>query len=195
MSVLSLLIFLPIAFSVVILLLPENLKGYFKWITVGVTAVEFLLSIWVYLQFDQHTEGFQFLVQKDWITLPLGSLGVASIDYLIGVDGISMPMILLTGLVMFIGSISSFEIGQKEKAYYALYLLLTGSVIGCFVALDMFLFYLFFEFMLLPMYFLIGIWVASQRICFYQILYLYLGRLIIYFGSHDWFVFISNRSS
>ncbi|MDI9875428.1 complex I subunit 4 family protein [Flectobacillus rivi] len=163
MSVLSLLIFLPIAFSVVILLLPENLKGYFKWITVGVTAVEFLLSIWVYLQFDQHTEGFQFLVQKDWITLPLGSLGVASIDYLIGVDGISMPMILLTGLVMFIGSISSFEIGQKEKAYYALYLLLTGSVIGCFVALDMFLFYLFFEFMLLPMYFLIGIWGGPRK--------------------------------
>ena len=79
--------------------------------------MEFLLTIWVYLQFDQHTEGFQFLVQKDWITLPLGSLGVASIDYLIGVDGISMPMVLLTGLVMFIGSISSFEIGQKEKAY------------------------------------------------------------------------------
>ena len=64
MSVLSLLIFLPIAFSVVILLLPENLKGYFKWITVGVTAVEFLLTIWIYLQFDQHTEGFQFLVQS-----------------------------------------------------------------------------------------------------------------------------------
>ncbi len=163
MSVLSLLIFFPLVCSLAIALLPDQYKAYYKWITLLVTGVELLGSVWLYGQFDTQEPGYQFLEKFDWITLPLGSLGVGSIDYLLGIDGISMPMVLLTGLVMFIGAIASFEIKQKEKGYFALYLLLTASVIGCFVALDMFLFYLFFEFMLLPMYFLIGIWGGPRK--------------------------------
>jgi NADH-quinone oxidoreductase subunit M len=81
----------------------------------------------------------------------------------VGVDGISLSMVLLTGVIGFIGIISSWKIARNIKAYFALYMLLLASVMGCFLALDMFLFYLFFEFMLLPMYFLIGIWGGPRR--------------------------------
>lgn len=163
MPILSILIFLPLIASLVIAFSPDQYKAYFKWFTLGVTGVELLLCIFLYFNFDKTTSDYQFLEQIDWITLPLGTLGVGSIDYLLGLDGISLPMVVLTGIVMFVGAISSFEIKKKEKGYFSLYLLLTGSVIGCFIALDMFLFYLFFEFMLLPMYFLIGIWGGPRK--------------------------------
>jgi NADH-quinone oxidoreductase subunit M len=163
MPILSILIFLPFIASLVVAFLPNRYKAYFKWFTLIITGIELLLCIYIYLNFDKGITDYQFLEQIDWITLPLGNLGVGSIDYLLGIDGISMPMVLLTGIVMFIGAISSFEIKKKEKGYFSLYLLLTGSIIGCFIALDMFLFYLFFEFMLLPMYFLIGIWGGPRK--------------------------------
>jgi NADH-quinone oxidoreductase subunit M len=163
MPILSLLIFLPIFASLVLAFTPERFVPYFKWVTLIVTGAELLLCIYLYLQFDKQVADYQFLEQYDWITLPLGNLGIGSIDYLLGVDGISMPMVLLTGIVMFIGAISSLEIKDKSRGYFSLYLLLAGSIIGCFIALDMFLFYLFFEFMLLPMYFLIGLWGGPRR--------------------------------
>ena len=163
MPILSLLIFLPIFASLVLAFSPERFVPYFKWITLVVTGGELLLCVYLYLKFNRQVSDYQFLEQYDWITLPLGNLGIGSIDYLLGVDGISLPMVLLTGIVMFIGAISSFEIKDKSRGYFSLYLLLAGSIIGCFIALDMFLFYLFFEFMLLPMYFLIGLWGGPRR--------------------------------
>jgi NADH-quinone oxidoreductase subunit M len=163
MPILSLLIFLPILASLILAFTPERFVPYFKWITLVVTGVELSLCVFLYSIFDKQEADYQFLEQYDWITLPLGNLGIGSIDYLLGVDGISMPMVLLTGIVMFIGAISSFEIKDKSRGYFSLYLLLAGSIIGCFIALDMFLFYLFFEFMLLPMYFLIGLWGGPRR--------------------------------
>jgi NADH-quinone oxidoreductase subunit M len=163
MPILSLLIFIPIVASFVLAFAPERFVPYFKWVTLVVTGVELVFCVYLYLIFDKQVADYQFLEQYDWITLPLGNLGIGSIDYLLGVDGISMPMVLLTGIVMFVGAISSFEIKEKSRGYFSLYLLLAGSIIGCFIALDMFLFYLFFEFMLLPMYFLIGLWGGPRR--------------------------------
>ena len=163
MPILSLLIFIPIFASLILAFTPERFVPYFKWVTLIVTGLELLLCVFLYLKFDRQISDYQFLEQHDWITLPLGNLGIGSIDYLLGVDGISMPMVLLTGIVMFVGAISSFEIKDKSRGYFSLYLLLAGSIIGCFIALDMFLFYLFFEFMLLPMYFLIGLWGGPRR--------------------------------
>ena len=163
MPILSLLIFIPIIASLILAFTPERFVPYFKWVTLIITGLELLLCLFLYLKFDRQISDYQFLEQYDWITLPLGNLGIGSIDYLLGVDGISMPMVLLTGIVMFVGAISSFEIKDKSRGYFSLYLLLAGSIIGCFIALDMFLFYLFFEFMLLPMYFLIGLWGGPRR--------------------------------
>ena len=184
--ILSLLIFLPLAGSLLVALLPENQRAQFpglafRWIALAITLVEVVLSGMAYAVFDSTVAGYQLLEQANWITLPLGNLGVASISYLIGVDGISLPLVILSAVVMLIGVLSSWTMTHRLKAYYSLYLLLTGTIMGCFVALDFFLFFLFFEFMLLPMYFLIGLWGGPRReyasIKFF--LYTLLGSLLI----------------
>lgn len=179
--ILSLLIFLPLIGALVVALLPDNQHIPFKWLTLGVAMAELLLSVVAYAQFDQKQTGYQLLEQADWITLPLGNLGVVSIDYLLGIDGISLPLVVLSSVVLLIGVISSWTIEHRQKAYFSLYLLLSGTIMGCFMALDFFLFFLFFEFMLLPMYFLIGLWGGPRReyasIKFF--LYTLLGSVLI----------------
>ncbi|SFD54766.1 complex I subunit 4 family protein [Spirosoma endophyticum] len=178
---LSLLIFLPLFGSLLVALLPGNQTVRFRWIALAVTLAEVVLSGMAYVRFDKTLTGYQLLEQTDWITLPLGNLGVASIDYLVGVDGISLPLVVLSAVVMLIGVISSWNVTHRLRAYFSLYLLLAGTIMGCFVALDFFLFFLFFEFMLLPMYFLIGLWGGPRReyasIKFF--LYTLLGSLLI----------------
>ncbi|GAB4026680.1 complex I subunit 4 family protein [Spirosoma gilvum] len=179
--ILSLLIFLPLFGALVIALLPESQVIQFRWIAFLITLAELMLSVVAYRAFDPTVAGYQLLEQADWITLPLGNLGIVSIDYLLGVDGISLPLVMLSALVMLIGVVSSWAITHRLRAYYSLYLLLTGTIMGCFIALDFFLFFLFFEFMLLPMYFLIGLWGGPRReyasIKFF--LYTLLGSLLI----------------
>ncbi len=160
---LSLLIFIPLLSALLIALLPESQAERFRWIALGVTLVEVVLAGLLAAGFDTTRSDYQWLEQADWITLPLGNLGVASIDYLVGVDGMNLPLVVLSAVVMLVGVVSSWHMTQRLKAYYALYLLLTGTIMGCFVALDFFLFFLFFEFMLLPMYFLIGLWGGPRR--------------------------------
>ncbi|GAB3576770.1 NADH-quinone oxidoreductase subunit M [Spirosoma luteolum] len=178
---LSLLIFLPLLSALLVALLPESLASQFRWIALAVLILEVVLAGLVGAGFDTARPDYQLLEQADWITLPLGRLGVASIDYLVGVDGISLPLVLLSAVVMLIGVVSSWQITHRRRAYFALYLLLTGTIMGCFLALDFFLFFLFFEFMLLPMYFLIGLWGGPRReyasIKFF--LYTLLGSLLI----------------
>ncbi|OZI06666.1 oxidoreductase [Siphonobacter sp. BAB-5385] len=163
MPILTTLIALPFLGAVLLLLLPEAVRNACRWLTVLLCTVHLALSSWLWFQFDPQLVGYQFAENHDWITMALGQFGIISIDYSVGTDGLSLPMVWLTSLVMLVGAVSSFEIREKERAYYALYLLLMGSVVGCFVALDLFLFFLFFEFMLLPMYFLIGIWGGPRR--------------------------------
>ncbi|GAB3248156.1 NADH-quinone oxidoreductase subunit M [Larkinella harenae] len=160
---LSSLIFIPLLGALLVALLPASLKNIYKWITLIVCGIELLICGAVYMAFDPTQAGYQLLERTDWISLSLGSLGLVSIDYLVGVDGISLPLVLLSGAVMLVGAVSSWTIDKRLKAYHSLYLLLTATVIGCFVALDFFLFFLFFEFMLLPMYFLIGLWGGPRR--------------------------------
>lgn len=163
MNILSVLIFLPLLGSLIISLLPGIYERYFKWISLIFSLIGLLISGFIFLNFDKTTQNYQFLEQIDWITLSIGTLGTLSIDYLLGIDGISLPLVLLASIIQVIGAISSFEIKVKLKGYFATYLLLSASVLGCFLAIDFFLFFLFFEFMLLPMYFLIGIWGGKNR--------------------------------
>ncbi|GAB2520192.1 complex I subunit 4 family protein [Spirosoma aerophilum] len=179
--ILSLLIFIPLIGSLVVALLPESRSTQSRWIALAVTLADLVLAGMAYGGFDKSVGGYQLLEQANWITLPLGNLGIASIDYLLGVDGMSLPLVVLSAVVMLIGVVSSWSMTHRLKAYYSLYLLLTGTIMGCFVALDFFLFFLFFEFMLLPMYFLIGLWGGPRReyasIKFF--LYTLLGSLLI----------------
>ncbi len=167
--ILSILIFLPVFASLGILFLPGGKPGLYRWITLLISAINLGLALVVYLHFDsqQHginrEEAMQFVEKLPWITLSLGNLGKLSIQYFVGLDGLNLPMVLLSAVVLLIGAISAWTVTYKAKGFHSLFLLLSGSVIGCFVALDFFLFFLFFEFMLLPMYFLIGIWGGARR--------------------------------
>jgi NADH-quinone oxidoreductase subunit M len=138
-------------------------------VTLGVTGLQLVLSLVLWAAFDGNhipaswADSFQFVTKTSWIRLNLEGIGVLNVDYFIGLDGISLPMVVLSSLILLIGVISSWSIEIKTKGFYVLYLILGASVIGCFAALDFFLFYLFFEFMLLPMFFLIGIWGGKRR--------------------------------
>jgi NADH-quinone oxidoreductase subunit M len=160
---LSILIFLPLLLAGVLLFLPDTLQRFFKWINLGTSLVQLVLGTWIWHIFDKKSTDYQLFENYNWIDLSLGSLGRVSIHYTLGIDGFSLPMVWLAALVMLIGAMASFEIGVKHKAYFTLYLLLNASVMGCFLAVDFFLFFLFFEFMLLPMYFLIGLWGGPRR--------------------------------
>lgn len=169
----SLLIFAPLISVVLILLIPKSKSPYYKYVTLFTTVFQLVVSLFILKGYDYKGEespkgvnaesGFQFVERLDWIDLNLGSLGKLSIDYFVGLDGISIGMLLLSTVVLVIGVISSWNIEKDQKGYFVLYLLLCTSVIGCFVALDFFLFYLFFELLLLPMYFLIGMWGGPRR--------------------------------
>lgn len=188
MGYLSLIIFIPLIAAVVVMALPKKLEEYNKWITLGATAIQLVLCYVVYTGFDNTDstafntiDNYRFVEKADWITLNMGEWGKLSIDYFVGVDGVSISMILLTGIVMFAGALASWNVSKNLKAYHSLYLILTCTVAGCFVALDFFLFYAFFEFMLLPMYFLIGIWggVRREYASLKFLLYTLLGSLFI----------------
>lgn len=169
---LSFIIFTPIIAALLVLFTPKKSRLLHQWIALGASAVQLVLAVFIFskLQLGENTPqgidqlaNFQLLEKYDWIDLDLGSLGQLSIDYALGIDGLNGFMVLLSAIVMVIGAVSSFEIKEKTQGYFALYLLLSGSIMGCFLALDFFLFFLFFEFMLLPMYFLIGIWGGIRR--------------------------------
>src|SRR5215813_10216955 len=197
---LTLITFVPVAGMVVCLALPEAMKNACKWIAAAATAVQLVIALALYAHFDTTTTAVQFAEKYQWIP-------TYHITYFMGVDGISISMVLLTALICFISVFASFSITRAEKAYYALLLMLDAGMMGVFVSLDFFLFYIFWEVMLLPMYFLIGIWGGPRReyaaIKFF--LYTLLGSVLIllamlglyYYGAQPTFdmtVLASNAS-
>ena len=156
---LSLLIFFPVMWAFLGLWLPARKGGQFLpiWSVVG-SLFTFGLSLCLYLRFSTEGASFQFGEKMDW----LPSLGIS---YSIGVDGISLWLILLTTFLMPIALLGSFNaVETRVREYYFLLLSLETAMLGAFVSLDLFLFYVFWEVMLLPMYFLIGIWGGKDRI-------------------------------
>ena len=166
--ILSILIFLPLAAALIVALLPKGLVSLAKKVALGVSVVQLVLGVFLFMKYHSSpgvydVSGFQFSERVNWIRLDLQGLGKLSAEYFVGVDGLSVSLVLLSILVLLIGVIASWQIEDRRKGYFSLYLLLNASIIGCFVALDFLLFYLFFEFMLLPMYFLIGLWGGPRR--------------------------------
>lgn len=167
---LSYIVFIPLVAAILVLLTPRAYKHLYRVLTVLGLGLTLALIIFAISGFDAlvqsaiNSESNLQLVEKtEWFSISLGSMGKFSVDYFVGTDGLNIGMLLLTGIVLLIGAIASWNIKEKQKAYFGLYLLLSSSILGCFVALDFFLFYLFFEFMLLPMYFLIGIWGGPKK--------------------------------
>ncbi|MCS3733673.1 complex I subunit 4 family protein [Mucilaginibacter dorajii] len=171
MNILTLLIFIPVLFGIVIMVLPSRMRNSFKYITLLATLIQLGISIWMYLNFKtganfagiNHEDQFQFVQKLPWISLNLGGMGKMQIDYFVGIDGISITLLVMTSLVMVIATLASWEIKSNLKGFFLLFLLLDMAVVGVFCALDFFLFYLFYELMLLPLYFLIGMWGGVRR--------------------------------
>ncbi|MEO0900116.1 MAG: NADH-quinone oxidoreductase subunit M [Bacteroidota bacterium] len=167
MPYLSILIWVPLLGIVALALLPKGSKGAFRWISLGITLFQLVWTLIAilpaYLDASILPDAAYLKEQLPWIQFSLGSLGEVSIQYLLGVDGMAISLILLTVIVMPIAVLSSWNITKRVKAYFMLLLLLDLSLLGVFTALDFFLFYLFYEFMLLPMFFLIGIWGGIRK--------------------------------
>jgi len=169
MSLLSLLIFLPIVAGILILLLPSSWQQRYKWVALGAVVIQVVISAYIYLNFNNTLPGisrqadYQLVERLPWIRLSLGDLGNLEIDYFLGIDGLSMPFLVLSALVMLVALLASWNIKTNLKGYFALFLLLDCAVMGVFSALDFFLFYVFYELMLLPLYFLIGMWGGVRR--------------------------------
>jgi len=168
---LTLLIFSPILFGFIIAVLPSSLRASFKYITLLATLLQLAISILIYLNFKSgsefggvnHEAQFQFVQKLHWINLNLGSMGKLQADYFVGIDGISITLLVMTSLVMVVAALSSWEITSNLKGFFTLFLLLDMALMGVFCSLDFFLFYIFYELMLLPLYFLIGMWGGVRR--------------------------------
>src|ERR671925_1890321 len=154
-NVLSYMTFIPVAGAALVLALPNNAK-LIRWVSAAATLPPLLMAIWLFAIFDRAKPGFQFVEEYRWIP-------AFDIKYIMGVDGLSISMVLLTALLCFLCIFASFGIEKAVKGYFALFLLLDAGMMGVFAALDFFLFYIFWEVMLLPMYFLIGIWGGPRR--------------------------------
>jgi NADH-quinone oxidoreductase subunit M len=158
----SLLIFIPLGAALAGILIPSANDKIFRIGTLAVTMVQLLILVLIYSGY-QYDGGVQFIEKQPWITLPLGTWGTLKAEYFVGVDGLSFPLVAMSVFVMLIATISSWTIDKNVKGYFLLFLLLNAAIIGTFTALDFLLFYLFFEFMLLPMFFLIAIWGGERR--------------------------------
>ena len=158
----TLLIFIPLLATCLGLLIPSSKTIAFKYLTLVVSGLQLLLLIVNGLAYSS-SGGIQFVEKQPWITLNLGSWGMLKAEYFVGLDGLSFPLVILAVFVLLIATISSWTIEKSVKGYFLLLLILNAAIIGSFTALDMLLFYLFFEFMLLPMFFLIAIWGGERR--------------------------------
>jgi len=157
--ILSVTTFLPLVGAVFILLLrgeDEAAKRNARWVALWTTAITFVVSIFLITGFDKGTPGFQFVEDHPWLG--------GTIRYKLGVDGISLPFVILTTFLMPITIIASWHVEKRVKEYMVLFLLLETLMVGTFSALDIVLFYVFFEGGLIPMFLIIGVWGGARRV-------------------------------
>jgi NADH-quinone oxidoreductase subunit M len=161
----------PVLAAAVVLFVPTRLA---KYVALGASLVELAISVPLWWTFQPAT-GMQFIVAHNWIP-------AWGIQYMVGVDGISLFMVLLTTFLMPLSILGSWSyITKREGGFYALMLVLTTGMIGVFVALDLFLFYVMWEVMLIPMYFIIGVWGGENRLyaAIKFFIYTFLGSLLM----------------
>ena len=172
-NLLSVVTFLPLAGAVLIAFLNADAKGNARWIALWTTLITFFVSLLIWYNFDKSSSGFQFVEEYAW----LGPL-----KYKMGVDGISMLFVILTTFLMPITILASWEsVEHRVKEYMIAFLVLETLMIGVFCALDLVLFYLFFEAGLIPMFLIIGVWGGKRRVyaSFKFFLYTLLGSVLM----------------
>ena len=172
--------------AIIMMLLRPEQKYAIRVIGTGFAFISLVLSLLVFFGYDYSSgQKLQFVEQLPW----LPQIGI---NYILGVDGISLPMLILNGFVIFTGALMSWNIEDRAREYWILLLVLTSGVYGVFVSIDLFLFFVFYELAVLPMYLLIGIWGSTRKEYGAMKLTLYLmggsamiiiGMVALYFGS------------
>ena len=184
--ILSVLIFTPLAAALILLLLPEEKKTLIKGVALAAGIVVLALSVWLYASYDIAAGGYQFKERVDW----LPALGIS---YFVGVDGISLPLVFLSGLVIVSGVLVSWNVHDRPREFFSFLMFLGASVVGVFCSLDLFMLFFFFELAVFPKYLMIVTW-GSPKTREYGgmklTLYLFIGSMLaligalaIYFGS------------
>jgi NADH-quinone oxidoreductase subunit M len=134
------------------------MEQHSRWVALGVSVAMLALSIQMFFGFDLDKGGYQYVVDKEWV-----DIGQFELRYILGVDGLSMPLVLLTTCLTVASVLVSFSITLRPRAYFACLLILASSVVGVFTALDFMLFFLFWELELFPMYLLISVWGSGRK--------------------------------
>lgn len=171
--ILSIVTFLPLVGAVIIGCLNRDAKGNARWIALWTTTITFLISLLIWINFDNMSGAFQFVEERDWLDI---------MKYKMGVDGISMLFVILTTFLLPLCVISSWVVIQdRVKEYMIAFLVLETLMIGVFCALDLILFFIFFEGSLIPMFLIIGIWGGPNRVyaTFKFFLYTLLGSVLM----------------
>ena len=175
---LSVIIFTPIISGLLILLIPGERKTEIRVTALAASFFALVLSGWVYFSYNPAIGGYQFIEKYEWFT----ALGIS---YYVGVDGISTPLILLTGIVMFTGVLISWGMDDRPREFFAFIFILASGVFGVFAALDLFGLLFFYEIAVFPMYLLIAIWgwkVTREYAAMKLTLYLFIGSVIALVG-------------
>ena len=177
--ILSVIVFTPIVSGLLILLFPAERKSEVRVTALAAAIFALLLSIWVYFSYDQTAAGYQFQEFHSW----LPALGIG---YHVGVDGMSAPLVLLTGVVMFTGVLISWGIDDRPREFFAFLFILATGVFGVFVSLDLFQLFFFYEIAVFPMFLLIAIWgwIKTREYAAMKLtLYLFIGSVVALVGA------------
>ena len=187
-TLLTCIVFLPAIWAIPLVIFDSKATEAMRYWGVLGTALTFALTLQLWLQFDPKSSGIQFAISKAWIAN-------WNVNFQLGVDGISLPLVVLTGFVCLLSMLASWSIEKHVKGYLILFLILETGMMGVFLSLDFFLFYVFWEVMLLPMYFLIGIWGGPRREYAAIKFFLYtLAGSVLMLIAMLMFYFNSNRS-
>ena len=157
----SFLIFFPLASALLIALLPKKREGYAKWIAAGSAAIVLGLAIGLFAGYDRADGGYQWVDETNWIDSGVTNFKV---NYAVGLDGLSLPLVALTAFLSLVAVLISWRIDLRPKEYFAWLLVLETALLGVFSSLDFIMFFIFWEIELIPMYFLITIWGSGNRI-------------------------------
>jgi NADH-quinone oxidoreductase subunit M len=176
---LSILIFTPLVAGLAILLIPAGRRNLIRGVALGAALIALLFSVFVYFGYHTASGGYQMLEKLDW----LPALGIS---YFVGVDGISAPLVLMAGIVIFCGVLISWNVEERPREFFAFLMFLGASVLGVFVSLDLFMLFFFFEIAVFPKYLMIILW-GSPKTKEYGgmklTLYLFLGSVVALIGA------------
>jgi len=185
--ILTLILLAPVLGIIIILLFPDTKGKEIKVTAAIVTSISLILSILAFVTYNRGIGGLQFLETYSWVP-------AFGINYSVGVDGLSLPLILLTSIIIFTGVFASWKLENRIKEFFIFLLLLVIGVFGVFISRDLFFFFLFFEIAVIPMYILIGAWGSTRKdyAAMKLTLYLLMGSALILIGIIATFVY-ANR--